>query len=256
MQINLNKINWSRVIISFLVIVILLLISKNCNNSNSSQIVADYEAKKQVYITQIAESNNIIDSIKFENSKLEYENDSIISNKNIVVKEKTKYIETIKYLNIDGQQGYFTQNYKALPKPLKFVKLDSLQAFNVITDIETGKTSKYEVGELNKVIFNNNKQIGNYKMQIEEFDKIQENYEAVVEDCEKSLYEAQKQVKFRLLIGGGIGMSKELNQGLIKANLGFQNKKGNVAFASYMRLNNIGYILGEYNFSIFTLKGK
>jgi hypothetical protein len=67
---------------------------------------------------------------------------------------------------------------------------------------------------------------------------------------------AVPQVKFRLLLGGGAGISKELNQGLIKANLGFQNKKGNVALASYMQLNKTGYILGEYNFSIFTLKGK
>jgi hypothetical protein len=70
-------------------------------------------------------------------------------------------------------------------------------------------------------------------------------------------YERKKQpipiTKFRLLLGGGIGANKELNQGIWKFNAGFQNKKGNIIRASYMGVGNQKYVLAEYDFSIFKI---
>ena len=63
----------------------------------------------------------------------------------------------------------------------------------------------------------------------------------------------QKQVNFRMLAGGGIGINKELNQGTWKANVGFQNKKGNIIRGSFQRIGNQDYYLAEYDFSIFKI---
>ena len=43
----------------------------------------------------------------------------------------------------------------------------------------------------------------------------------------------QKELFFRLLLGGEIGINKELNQGTYKINLGFQNKKNDILRFSY-----------------------
>ena len=60
----------------------------------------------------------------------------------------------------------------------------------------------------------------------------------------------QKQVKFRMLGGVGIGNTLMFNKPIFNANVGFQNKKGNII--------NFGYdtesrILVGYNFSIFKI---
>jgi len=62
-----------------------------------------------------------------------------------------------------------------------------------------------------------------------------------------------KEIRFRMLLGCGIGINKELNQGLYKLNAGFQNRKGNVLRASYMQIGNQKYGIAEYDFSIFKI---
>ncbi len=59
--------------------------------------------------------------------------------------------------------------------------------------------------------------------------------------------------KFRLLAGGGLGVNKDLNQGLYKVNFGFQNPKGNILNAGYMKLNGQDYGVVEYYISIFKI---
>ena len=61
----------------------------------------------------------------------------------------------------------------------------------------------------------------------------------------------QKETVFRLLGGLEIGNNKQLSNPLFKANLGFQNRKGNVISVSYD--NNKNFYLG-YHFSIFDIK--
>lgn len=59
---------------------------------------------------------------------------------------------------------------------------------------------------------------------------------------------------FRLLAGGGYGLNKEMNQSVIKVNLGIQNKKGNVIRASVEKIGEQQFYIAEYDFSIFSLK--
>lgn len=63
----------------------------------------------------------------------------------------------------------------------------------------------------------------------------------------------QKQVKFRMLVGGGFGINKELNQGTWKINTGFQNKKGNIIRGSFQKIRDQEYWLAEYDFSLFKI---
>jgi hypothetical protein len=64
----------------------------------------------------------------------------------------------------------------------------------------------------------------------------------------------QKTVVFRTLIGASIGINKELNQGVISANLGFQNKKGNLFTVQAMQVDNQTYFLTGVNFSLFKVE--
>jgi hypothetical protein len=64
----------------------------------------------------------------------------------------------------------------------------------------------------------------------------------------------QKTVVFRTLIGASIGINKELNQGVISANLGFQNKKGNCFTLQALQVDNQTYFLTGVNFSLFKVE--
>lgn len=64
----------------------------------------------------------------------------------------------------------------------------------------------------------------------------------------------EKEVVLRFMAGGGLGINSELNQPVLKANAGFQNKKGNIIMASYEKIGSQQYWLAEYNFSVFTIK--
>jgi hypothetical protein len=63
----------------------------------------------------------------------------------------------------------------------------------------------------------------------------------------------EKEVVFRLLGGFEYGNNTTLSNSIFKANLGFQNRNGNIFRASIDNLENI-YI--GYDFSIFNIKGK
>lgn len=64
----------------------------------------------------------------------------------------------------------------------------------------------------------------------------------------------QKETFIRVLAGAGVGMNKELNQFSWKANLGLQNKKGNIIRASVQRIGAQQYYLAEYDISILNWK--
>lgn len=66
----------------------------------------------------------------------------------------------------------------------------------------------------------------------------------------------EKEVKFRLLAGGGFGIDKGLSQPIYKANVGFQTRNGNVYIGSAQRIGIQDYFLAELNLSLFTIKGK
>jgi hypothetical protein len=58
-------------------------------------------------------------------------------------------------------------------------------------------------------------------------------------------------VKFRLLTGFGLGNSINFDEPLFKANVGFQNAKGNILRASF---DTEKRIMLEYDFSLFSVK--
>lgn len=60
----------------------------------------------------------------------------------------------------------------------------------------------------------------------------------------------QKQVKFRMLVGGGLGINKDLNQSTYKFNAGFQNQKGNILRFSF---DTEQRIMVGYDFSLFKI---
>lgn len=67
---------------------------------------------------------------------------------------------------------------------------------------------------------------------------------------ERKVDVAQKQVKFRMLVGGGLGNSLTFDKPLFNANIGFQNAKGNVLRFSFDTEKRI--IIG-YDFSLFKI---
>lgn len=64
----------------------------------------------------------------------------------------------------------------------------------------------------------------------------------------------QKEVVFRLLGGGGVGINKELNQPLYKVNLGFQNKKGRIYELSAQQVGNQQYGIISVAVPILTIR--
>lgn len=60
----------------------------------------------------------------------------------------------------------------------------------------------------------------------------------------------QKQVKFRMLVGGGLGNSLTFDKPLFNANIGFQNAKGNILRFSFDTEQRI--MIG-YDFSLFKI---
>ena len=60
----------------------------------------------------------------------------------------------------------------------------------------------------------------------------------------------QKQVKFRMLVGGGLGNSLSFDKPLFNANVGFQNAKGNILRFSF---DTEQRIMVGYDFSLFKI---
>lgn len=63
-----------------------------------------------------------------------------------------------------------------------------------------------------------------------------------------------KQTVFRLLGGLEFGNNTSFNDFRYKANLGFQNRKGNIFSLGYERYNGQDYIFAAYDFSIFQIR--
>ena len=66
----------------------------------------------------------------------------------------------------------------------------------------------------------------------------------------KTIDVPQKQVKFRMLVGGGLGNSLTFDKPLFNANVGFQNAKGNILRFSFDTEQRI--MIG-YDFSLFKI---
>lgn len=60
--------------------------------------------------------------------------------------------------------------------------------------------------------------------------------------------------KYKIFIGGSVGINQELNQGVLKANIGYLNSRFNTTQIEYLKLNNQNYFLIGKNFNLFTIK--
>lgn len=63
-----------------------------------------------------------------------------------------------------------------------------------------------------------------------------------------------KETKLRVLLGGSVGINKDLNQGVYKLDLNLQNKKGDMVSAEYLRVNNQDYGMIGVKKSILNIK--
>ncbi|MCD8519022.1 MAG: hypothetical protein LRY32_05680, partial [Flavobacterium sp.] len=67
---------------------------------------------------------------------------------------------------------------------------------------------------------------------------------------ERKIDVPQKQVKFRMLVGGGLGNSLTFDKPLFNGNVGFQNAKGNILRFGY---DSEQRIMVGYDFSLFKI---
>jgi hypothetical protein len=71
---------------------------------------------------------------------------------------------------------------------------------------------------------------------------------------ERTIQVPQKQVAFRLLLGGQVQNNLQFSDFNYNANLGLQNAKGNIFRVGYSKLSGQDYIMLGYDFSVFTIK--
>lgn len=63
-----------------------------------------------------------------------------------------------------------------------------------------------------------------------------------------------KETVFRVLAGGAIGLNKELNQAVYQLDLNFQNRKGNMFSAEYLKIGSQEFGMIGYKHSIVNVK--
>jgi hypothetical protein len=64
----------------------------------------------------------------------------------------------------------------------------------------------------------------------------------------------QKQTVLRVLAGGGFGLNKELNQAAYQLDLNFQNRKGNIISAEFLRVGDQSFGMVGFKKSIINIK--
>ncbi|MDI6034601.1 hypothetical protein QLS91_16090 [Flavobacterium sp. LB2P84] len=63
-----------------------------------------------------------------------------------------------------------------------------------------------------------------------------------------------KETVFRVLVGGSFGLNKELNQAAYQLDLNFQNRKGNIISAEYLKIGSQEFGMVGYKHSIINIK--
>ena len=64
----------------------------------------------------------------------------------------------------------------------------------------------------------------------------------------------QKETVFRVLVGGSVGVNKELNQAAYQLDLNFQNRKGDIISAEYLNVGGQQFGMVGYRHSIINIK--
>ena len=183
---------------------------------------------------------------------------------------------TGKFESVKPKQEPINKNYSAEPKYRTLVQnlsekereffqfqLDSLISLNTAYEKEFIYSDSVKKNNLYKEAI----QLKSFNQPFEN-DKIKINATGLVRGTIESIgfdYEIkeqkinveiprQKETYLRVLAGGGFGINKALNQSVWKANIGFQNKKGNIVRGSFQKIGSQDYYLAEYDISILNWK--
>lgn len=83
-----------------------------------------------------------------------------------------------------------------------------------------------------------------------EFKKIDYNQNKIID----ILKPKTKETFLKMNAGGGIGVNKELRQGVLSANVSFEGKKGNISAINYLKIKDQEYLVFSYSRIIFDWK--
>ena len=218
--------------IPYFIIAILLFViwSNSCNS----------ETKKEIqYVTVKSTSGKET----FEKPKQVIVTDQ---NKNSVIPKKDK--DNNQFLKKDNE---FLQ--KEIDKLLKYN--DSLLNALVLLDdkeLKEAYSNAIAINYFERKIDNDTVKIDVYGLTRGTIETMQIDWETK----ERKQEVQKKELLFRALLGGEIGVNKELNQGTYKINLGLQNKKNDILRFSYQRIGSNEFGLIGLDKSIFSVNKK
>jgi len=262
--------NWKYVVL-FIVIVYAY---NRCVNSAPTISTASKEIIEKDSIinslnNQIADIQNQKAELEKKRSVDQLENKRLKESLNsISQKYKSKKTEIKTFSNNEIALFYYDRYFLNESKTTPFgVELSTNLARINIEDLTDCDETREKYDTLNNLLKNTEKQLANCdavselsKAEIkalEQKNKLSEDkFNIANDELAKEKEANSKEVKFRLLLGGGGGIDRGLSQPVYKLNAGFQTRNGNVYTSSYQRIGVIDYILGEVNFSIFSIKGK
>lgn len=221
MQINLNKVQLSRLIpYAVIGILILLLWFKSCTGSTV----------KENLTVEVPEVKG-----KFEPQKPNHEIIDIDHKKNNLIKANSPQLENPLIKVLANENSELLKQFSITKDSLTKLKLynDAIKIQNFSSDFED-ENIKLNISGIVR-------------------GEVQAVTPKYVMKSKTIEVPKQKEVVFRLLGGVEIGDNKQLNDFAFKGNLGFQNKKGNIITLSYDTQQRVWI---GYQFSIFSIKGK
>ena len=85
-----------------------------------------------------------------------------------------------------------------------------------------------------------------------EVKEITPNY--IIKEKKVEIQVKQKQTVLRVLVGGGFGLNKELNQAAYKLDLNFQNRKGDIISGEYLNIGGQSFGMVGFKKSLINIK--
>lgn len=192
--------------------------------------------------------------------------------------DKIDKVASITKLNIqksksfsDDEQANFYNNRYSLPNEAKNtangIELSRNMVFINIEDLLDCDGTREELDLTKEKIKNyisslkkcdstnilNEKQI---KALEEKYVAADNKFKIAESDYQKEKEANSKEVVFKMLVGGGIGSNKELNQFTYKLSAGFQIRNGKQFEIDYQRINTNEYLLVGTKVPLFSIKGK
>lgn len=144
------------------------------------------------------------------------------------------------------------QNYKKTPlykdrikEIIRTVPIDTLASNTIELEVCREK-SKVKDG-LIKSLIDKSKFLSLQKV---EFKKIDYNQNQIID----ILKPKTKETFLKMNAGGGIGINRELRQGILSANVSFEGKKGNISAINYLKIKDQEYLMFSYSLEIFDWK--